>query len=170
MKTVGFFGGSFDPIHFGHIALAVQLMEAHKLDEILFCPASCSPFKTETPPVASPKHRLAMLKLALDLPQFKVCTLEIDQEGPSYTIDTVRELKKEGIKVRLLLSDEAAHHLDQWKESDELVKIAPPLIGPREIKISSTDIRTRLKKKLYCGHLIPAKALDYIRVNDLYFG
>lgn len=168
MKTVGFFGGSFDPIHFGHIALAIQLMEAHGLDEVLFCPAFCSPFKRETPPEASPEHRLAMLKLALDVPQFKITTAEIDRGGASYTIDTIRGLEAKGVKLRLLLSDEAAAHLERWKEAEELVRLAPPLIAPREIQISSTEIRARLKKKLYCGHLIPAKALDYIRTHRLY--
>lgn len=168
MKNVGFFGGSFDPIHFGHISLAVQLMEAHQLDEVLFCPAFCSPFKIETPPRASPKDRLQMLKLALDFPAFKICTLELDRKGPSYTIDTIRELKEEGVKLRLLLSDEAAQYLHRWKETEQLVKIAPPLIGPRELKISSTEVRARLKKKNYCGHLVPAKALDYIHSHGLY--
>lgn len=168
MKTIGFFGGSFDPIHFGHISLAIHLLETYHLDEILFTPAFCSPFKMESPPVASPHHRLKMLEAALDFPRFKICTLEIDRKGPSYTIDTLRELQKEGTKIRLLLSDEASLYLEKWKEAAELVKIAPPLVGPREIKISSTDIRNRLKKKLYCGHLIPAKALDYIFLNGLY--
>lgn len=167
-KKVGFFGGTFDPIHFGHISLAIQLLEKGKLDEILFCPAFCSPFKVATPPVASPEQRLAMLKLALEIPQFKISTIEIDRRGPSYTVDTIRSLSSEGVQLRLLLSDEAAAHLDQWKDTQELIRLAPPLIGPREIQISSTQIRGRLKRKLYCGHLIPAKTLDYILVNHLY--
>lgn len=167
-KTIGFFGGSFDPIHFGHISLAVELLEAHRLDEILFCPAFCSPFKTATPPIASPQHRLAILKLALDHPQFKITTLELDRAGCSYTIDTIKALQTGGIQFRLILSDEAAAHLDQWKETEELIRLAPPLIGPRKIDISSTEIRARLKKKLYCGHLVPAKALEYIQRHQLY--
>ncbi len=168
MKTVGFFGGSFDPIHFGHIGLAVELMEKHKLDAVLFCPAYCSPFKKDEPPVASPLDRLEMLKLALELPQFKISTLEIDRKGTSYTVDTLRALKKEGINLKLLLSEESARHLNKWKEPEELLQIAPPLIGRREIQISSTEIRERLKKKLYCGHLVPAKTLDYIQKHRLY--
>lgn len=167
-KTVGFFGGSFDPIHFGHLSLAVQLMEANNLDEVLFCPAFCSPFKLSSPPLASPERRLAMLKLALELPQFKISTLELDRGGCSYTIDTLRALREEGVKFRLLLSDETAAHLDQWKEEEELIKLAPPLAGLRKMEISSTEIRARLKKKLYCGHLVPAETLDYIREHHLY--
>jgi nicotinate-nucleotide adenylyltransferase len=163
---IGFFGGSFDPIHFGHIGLAIHLLEAHKLEKILFCPAFCSPFKTAAPPLASPAHRLAMLKLALDHPQFEVISIELEREGSSYTIDTVRALKIKGL--RLILSEEAAAHLDRWKETEELVRLAPPLIAPRAIDLSSTTIRDRLKKKLYCGHLIPSKALEYIHKHRLY--
>lgn len=168
MKKVGFFGGSFDPIHFGHIALAVQLMENHKLDEVLFCPAFCSPFKASAPPHTSPEHRLAMLKAALDHPQFKLTSIELDRGGSSYSIETLHSLQTPGTQFRLLLSDETAAHLDKWKSTEELIKLAPPLIGPREIQISSTQIRERLKKRLYCGHLIPAKTLAYIHQHYLY--
>lgn len=167
-KTVGFFGGTFDPIHFGHITLAIHLLEAHKLDEILFCPAYCSPFKTATPPIASPEERLEMVKLALDHPQFKISTWEIDQKQCSYSIDTIRAIAQEGVHLRLLLSEEAAQHLNRWKETEELIRLAPPLIGPREIQISSTLIRDRLKKNLYCGHLIPAPALKFLLKKKIY--
>lgn len=166
MKKIGFFGGSFDPIHFGHIGLAVDLLEKYHLDEILFCPTFCSPFKTDNPPKETAFHRLKMVELALDHPQFKICTLEIYRQGPSYTIDTLRELK--GLDLRLLLSEESARNLSRWRDYEEIIQLAPPLIGARENKISSTEIRERLKKRLYCSHLIPAKALDYIMENALY--
>lgn len=109
-----------------------------------------------------------MLMLALDLPQFKIVTSEIERGGCSYTIETIRALQNKEERLHLLLSDEAATHLHKWKESEELIRLAPPLIAPREIPISSTQIRERLKKNLYCGHLVPGKALDYIRANHLY--
>lgn len=168
MKKVGFLGGSFDPIHFGHISLAIQALEENQLDEILFCPAFCSPFKRDKPPMASSEHRLAMLKLALEIPQFKITTLELEREGPSYTIDTIRALQKNNMKMRLILSDETASQLSQWRETEALIRLAPPLIGHRERGISSTEIRERLKKGLYCGHLMPAKALSYIQKQELY--
>lgn len=167
-KTVGFFGGSFDPIHFGHIGLAVQLLETYHLDEILFCPAFCSPFKTATPPLASPADRLEMLRLALDHPQFKITTHELDRPRPSYTIDTLRALQAPDVQFRLLLSEEAAIHLNKWKESEELLRLAPPLIAAREFPISSTDIRSRLGKGLYCAHLVPMNTLRYICSHHLY--
>ncbi len=166
MKKVGLFGGSFDPIHFGHLSLAVRILEEQGLDEILFCPAFCSPFKTKSPPIASGKDRLEMLKLCLDHPQFKISSLEIDRAGISYTIDTVKQLK--GVKLNLLISEETAKHLDQWQSSKELIGLAPPLIGKELYPISSTMVRKRLKSKKYCSHLVPKEVLDYIRANRLY--
>jgi len=189
MREIGFFGGSFDPIHFGHINLALQMLEIHGLAEVLFCPAFCSPFKSENPPIASPRDRLAMLKLALaKIPQFRIISLEIDRGGSSYTVDTIRKLEKEGDQLRLILSADAAVHFNRWKEPEALMHLAPPLIGVRKgvaiedlpeklkkgltptkiMEISSTEVRERLKKKLYCGHLVPGKALDYIRIHGLY--
>lgn len=191
MKTIGFFGGSFDPIHFGHINLALQLKEVHSLDEVIFCPAFCSPFKTASPPIAAPEHRVEMLKVAIEaIDGFKISTIEVDRKGPSYTIDTIRALKSDEVNFRLMLSEEAALRFDLWKEPEELIRLAPPLIGVRGygnvvsgpfegafrkgitptkiMEISSTEIRERLKKGLYCGHLIPAKALDYIHAYRLY--
>ncbi|PIS03362.1 MAG: hypothetical protein COT85_00765 [Chlamydiae bacterium CG10_big_fil_rev_8_21_14_0_10_42_34] len=162
---IGFFGGSFDPIHFGHLTLAIDMLETYKLEKILFCPAFCSPFKSENPPKTSPEHRLTMLQLALDHPQFEILTLELDRKGSSYTIDTIRELQIKGL--RLILSEDVAEDLEQWKEAEELIRLAPPLIGPRTF-ISSTLIRDRLKKNLYCKHLIPAKVLEYIEKHQLY--
>ena len=109
-----------------------------------------------------------MLKLALEIPKFKICTIELERKGPSYTVDTIRALQSERTQFRLLLSDEAARHLGQWKDTQELVKLAPPLIFPLELSISSTQIRARLEKNLYCGHLVPAKVLAYIEKNCLY--
>lgn len=195
MKKIGFYGGTFDPIHFGHISMAIQLAESEKLDEVWVCPAFCSPFKKDQKPIASPKHRLEMVRLAVgNIPGFKVISSEIDLKKISYTIDTIRSLPK--AEYRLLLSEETAAGFRKWKEADELARLAPPLIGCRStpdlfrhqedpwrsdpvlkkgiiltkvLEISSTEIRERIKNKLYCGHLVPAKALDYIESHQLYF-
>lgn len=178
MKKIGIFGGSFDPIHFGHLNLAIQLLEKASLDEILFCPALYSPFKEHHRPVASPEHRLAMLKLILT-PFFRVTAIELDRPGPSYTIDTVRALAHEKGEYRLLLSDESSATLPAWKDSAEIVKLAPPLVGSRTgqgahiiqtplFDVSSSEVRRRLKKKLYCKHLVPSIVLDYIEEFGLY--
>lgn len=167
MKKIGFFGGSFDPIHFGHLNLAIEMLEKHRLDEVLFCPAFCSPFKREHPPVASPEDRLAMLKLVLaDIPQFRVTAVEVERREPSYTVDTLKKLPKGD--YYLILTQESAASFSQWKDPDQIKAMAKLLIGEREFPISSTAIRERLKKKLYCGHLVPEKALYYMKERSIY--
>jgi nicotinate-nucleotide adenylyltransferase len=188
MKKIGFYGGTFDPIHFGHLFLALQLAEYHELDQVLVCPAFCSPFKKNHVPSASAEHRLQMIQLAVEeIPHMEVLPLEVEAKKISYTIDTIRSLPPAA--YHLLLSEESAVSFLQWKEAEELALIAPPLIGCRRgagslpqnipflqkgftstkiMEISSTEIRDRLKNKLYCGHLVPAKALDYIECHQLY--
>lgn len=145
------------------------MLEKHGLDEILFCPAFCSPFKQDRPPIASPHHRLEMLKLVLaDVPEFRVTSIELDRSGPSYTIDTLRQLQSKGVEYRLLLTEESSSFFLNWKESQEIIRLAPLLIGEKTFQISSTEVRERLKKKRYCGHLVPLKALDYIHQHRLY--
>jgi nicotinate-nucleotide adenylyltransferase len=199
MKKIGFFGGTFDPIHFGHINLALQLLEKHRLDEVLFCIASRSPFKKNCPPVASSSHRLAMTQLAVrSIPSFHISKIELDRKGLSYTVDSLKLLrsgydqKKEAVQLYILLSDDVLESFHLWKNSEEIIRLARPLIGLRShyqekipsspvkeallkgftpttrLEISSTQIRARLKKGLYCEHLMPLKALDYINQNSLY--
>ncbi len=192
-KKVGIYGGSFDPIHVGHLNLALELLERCGLDEVLFCPVFCSPFKLDEPPVASPEQRLEMLRRVLkNVPRCKVTPIEIERKGPSFTVDTLRLLQQtKGVDYRLLLSEETAAHLHLWKEPEEILRLAPPLIGTRSggqllsssplknkllphlvptplFDIQSTHVRERLKKKLYCGHLVPHEALDYIYEHQLY--
>lgn len=184
---VGFFGGTFDPIHFGHLNLAIQLCEIHQLDQVLFCPTSLSPHKIKTKPIANDKHRKAMVKMAIEeISSFAFCGLELEKEEEYFTVDTIRALTKErpNDHFHLLLGEDSFINLDTWKEAKELIKLAPPLIGSRpgdrmapskgmtairNIDISSTYIRDRLKKKLYCKHLVPLNVLDYIYSNKLYF-
>lgn len=192
-KTVGLFGGSFDPIHFGHLALALAFLEAKKVDQVLFCPAHTSPLKKGEPPVAPSDHRLAMIKLAIQpIREFSALDFEVKRPQISYTIETVRFLMESGVSVRLILGEDGLHALEKWKDVEELLRLAPPLIGTRLgqlsttppvsllpllsegfmpipiMEISSTDIRARLKKGLYCGHLVPESVLAYIQQYKLY--
>ena len=200
-KSIGFFGGTFDPIHCGHLHLALSFLEAYQLDQILFCPASVSPFKIHQKPHVSSIHREEMVKRAISpIPFFSYCDLEIHSEHPSFTIDTINKLKdqfatqKQDITIHLLLTDDALQDLGQWKKIDELLELAPPLIGSRNancsfpldlsssalaalkrgytkfplMDISSTALRQRIKKNQYCGHLVPFHVLEYIHLNQLY--
>jgi len=200
-KSIGFFGGSFDPVHCGHLNLAISLLEKHKLDHVLFCPTYISPFKAEKNSHVSPHHRKEMVKRAIaPLPHFSLLDYEINNEKPSFTIDTIKHLKNlyieesQDIQIRLLLGDDMLEGLPRWKDIEDLLKLAPPLVASRLsspkwpdglsstafatlqtgttqipiLDISSTEIRERLKKRLYCGHLIPFQVLDYIHQNQLY--
>jgi len=195
-ERVGFFGGSFDPLHFGHLNMAVSLFEAHALDSVLFCPAYHSPLKKSGHIVASSEQRMQMVHLGIQENQrFAVLDWEIRQKKTSYTIDTIQKLKKESnAEFFLLLGMDQLANLHKWKKVEELFQLAQPLIGSRENKeiilddlpatlhslidkgrtvipmmdISSTVIRQRLSHKQFCGHLVPQSILDYIKHNQLY--
>ena len=188
-KKVGIFGGSFDPIHWGHLNMAVSLMEACALDQVLFVTAGVSPFKEKTPPAVSGKHRLHMVELAIcGIKSFAALDWEIESEGPSYTIDTVRRLSKDpSLQLHLLIGEDHLDTFHRWNEADELTRLSPPLVacraGSRQgtpsaldsykipiplFDISITVVRQRLIQKKYCDYLIPASVLDYIEKHRLY--
>ena len=194
----GYFGGSFDPVHNGHLHLALELFEKHQLDEVFFCPTSQSPHKKHAPPHASKEHRRAMVTAAISpFPQFTLLDYELQKTSSCYTIETMRTLVEEDPKVDyfLLLGEDAAASFSTWKDVDELIKLAPPLVGSREkdfladikgatpaltkllkkgwtpiprLEISSTWVRARIKKGEYAGHLVPGKVWDYIQTHHLY--
>jgi nicotinate-nucleotide adenylyltransferase len=195
LRKVGFYGGSFDPIHFGHIHLALSVKEQYQLDEIWFCPNYLSPFKTSTD--VSSFHRLNMLKLALEeLAFFKLIDLEIKTEKTCYTYNTLNLLKEQNpfISFYLIIADDQLPQLYKWKNIDQLIKQTPLIIGRRcsqmpsfeateelhdiilngympmqnLIQISSTFIKKRIKQKLYINHLLPKKVVDYIYQHQLY--
>jgi len=171
LSRIGFFGGTFDPIHFGHINAAIGVKEALNLDEVIFCPTSLSPDKIDTPPMAGPEDRLAMVNLALnDIDGMRVDDGEVFKEGISYTVDSIRKFKGE---LFLLVGADIIDDLSNWKDGESLLELCKPVpvfkSGERgSMDINSTVIRERLSKKLYCGHLLPAKVLDYISQKELY--
>jgi len=186
--NVGFFGGTFNPIHFGHLNLAIEILEKTDLDEIWFSVTGLSPFKKKNQSIDI-EHRLEMALLALEgFPQFKLLTLELNQEAPSFTYDTIVSLNAlyPNVNFNLCLGQDAAVDLKNWYKADLLVQMAPPLIAvrgdvllsketsnwrcipTRRMDISSTDVRQRLSLQKPCDHLVPAKVLDYIRQHELY--
>lgn len=200
MKKVGLYGGTFDPIHAGHINLALELMEKQHLDEVWFIPAQINPHKSQSPPT-SISHRLEMVKEAIrDIPSFHLKDLEARRPPPSYTIDTLRFLmncedqQTAPKQFYLLLGEDSIPGFMKWHQYEEIIQRVPLLIGSRSghwdkrinlppalqqavekgmikthvLDISSTELRTRLSQDLYCGHLIPARVLEYIKKNQLY--
>lgn len=136
-KHVGIYGGTFDPIHFGHLNAAIEIKEYHGLDEVWFCPAQVNPHKQGVQSVSA-HHRLKMLEIALaDLPDFGIVANELQREGPSYTIDTLRELiaeeKSEAYPSQfyLIIGEDSIPDFFHWRDPKEIIKLAPPLVAKR---------------------------------------
>ncbi len=130
MPTVGVFGGSFNPIHFGHLLLADEICEALRLDRVLFVPAAVPPHKPAAE-LASAEHRYRMTALAVrEHPRFAVSDLELRREGPSYTVDTLAALRDEGA-LRLLIGSDTFLDLLSWREPREIARLARLIVVPR---------------------------------------
>jgi nicotinate-nucleotide adenylyltransferase len=130
---IGVFGGSFDPVHFGHLLLAQQCLESAGLDRVLFVPAAHSPLKSSTP-VADAKARVEMLQLAIaDHPQLAICTLEIERGDISYTVDTLRALHQSSPQDEwfLLMGLDALLDFPRWHQPEDILKLAKLLVVNR---------------------------------------
>ncbi len=133
MKRFGIFGGSFDPVHLGHLQLAQQCQQQGRLDEVRFLPTATQPLKTNGP-VATSADRCAMLQLALaDEPTWRVDRLEIDRGGLSYTVDTLRQLHEDYPKAELffLMGADSLHDFPKWREPAEILALATLLVVAR---------------------------------------
>ena len=130
MPTVGVFGGSFNPIHFGHLLLADDICEALRLDRILFVPAAQPPHKPASE-LAAVEHRYRMTALAVnEHPRFAVSDLEVRRSGPSYTVDTLTALAPEG-ELFLLIGSETFLDLLSWREPRQVARLARLVVVPR---------------------------------------
>lgn len=130
---LGLFGGSFDPVHLGHLQLARSCRDGAGLDEVWFVPAATQPFKQHGP-AASDADRLAMLRLATaDESAFRVCSIEIDRGGVSYTVDTLRQVHAERPEAELyfMLGADALRDLPTWREPEAICQLATPLVVAR---------------------------------------
>lgn len=183
VERVGIFGGSFDPVHLGHLILAEAALEELDLDRIVFIPAGVSPFKQDRPPGASPDQRLAMLRLATSgEDRFSVDDRELRRSGPSYAIDTVRSLMGDypGVRFLFLIGADNLKDLPKWHDADELMRLVDFAVFDREnsdaslvaeaglpvvrrrIDISSTEIRRRASAGLSIRFMVPEQVYDYI--------
>ena len=132
--NIGVLGGTFDPVHNGHLIVAEEAKTRLNLAEIIFVPAG-QPWLKADRPISSAEHRLQMLRLALaDKPYFKLSTLEIERTGPSYTVDTIAELRdKLGSEDELffILGWDSLAELPQWREPSRLIKMCYLVAVPR---------------------------------------
>ncbi|MBR5756404.1 MAG: nicotinate-nucleotide adenylyltransferase [Firmicutes bacterium] len=131
---IGILGGSFDPVHYGHLILADQLITEAGLDKVVFIPTYVSPFKIDSTKT-SPENRLEMLRMAIeDNPKFSISDIEVLREGPSYTIDTLTEYSK-GLapddELYLIMGQDTFREIEKWHRSDELLTNYRFIIGKR---------------------------------------
>lgn len=150
VRSVLVFGGSFDPPHVAHMVLARAARDAVGADVLLYVPAARSPLK-QGGPVASGEERLAMLRLAVaDDAKSAVSSVEIDRAGPgpSYTVDTLRELSAafgKSVALRLLIGADQAADFHRWREPDTIVALAEPVVMLRAPSESWEGLAARLK-------------------------
>ena len=189
MRRWALFGGSFDPVHNGHLALAELLCELEELDRVLFVPARRSPHKGST--AATPRQRLAMLRLAVrGNPRLGVSDLELGRRSPSYTIDTVRTLAARWQqRPTLLLGGDALLDLPTWRESAALLREARVVVFARPgaesarsrarglgvpyhdvalVPTSSSMLRALLRRGLSIRYQVPEPVRRYIERYRLY--
>jgi nicotinate-nucleotide adenylyltransferase len=136
-RRVGILGGTFDPIHYGHLVIAEQVREALELDRVLFIPAAMPPHKLGLA-ITAASDRAAMVELAIaGNPSFAICRIELDRSGPSYTVDTLEtfanEGRRQGIvrKLFFILSSEAARALPSWRAPARILELAQLAVVPR---------------------------------------
>ncbi len=191
-EQIGIFGGSFDPIHIGHLIIASDAIEQMRLDRVVFVPAAQAPLKLNEP-AASAEDRIEMTRQAIESnPRFELSTFEIDRGGTSYSIDTATAVATAHPDARLywIIGGDQARLLGKWHRILELadlvefisvergeafrppedllpnVKIHP--LATRRIDISSTEIREQIKNGAPSKYFLPEPVFLYIKSRNLY--
>jgi nicotinate-nucleotide adenylyltransferase len=184
LKKIGIYGGSFDPIHHGHLILAREAREALNLEKVIFVPAAVSPFKGRAA-AATGDMRLKMLHAAIEgEKEFAIDDCELRRPPPSWTVDTVLEIRKREIdsEIYLLIGEDNVATLDRWRRFDELKEMVRFVVldrtgsqTPREyqivrrkIDISATDIRKRVARGQSIRYLVPPAVEEIIQREKLY--
>jgi nicotinate-nucleotide adenylyltransferase len=186
--TIGLFGGSFDPIHHGHLLVAQAVVESLGLEELRFVPAREQPFKIGRH-AAPAETRARMVALAIaGEPRFAVDRIELERAGPSYTVDTVRTLRERepGRAFAVLVGADAARELEQWHEVETLAQLASFVILSRPgatipslpwsvqvvsvpaVDISATEIRRRVAVGRSIRYWVPDPVAECIVADRLY--
>ncbi len=183
-EKIGLFGGSFDPIHHGHLILARDAMESLGLDRVVFIPANVSPHKLAHPPTPA-RLRCEMVEAAIaGESRFSIDSSEAEREGPSYAVDTVRLMRQRFPKAEFFyfIGEDNIPALHTWREIETLKELASfvvlargdlepvegfPVIS-RNIDISSTDIRNRIAQRLSVRYLLPEAVCAILARLQLY--
>jgi nicotinate-nucleotide adenylyltransferase len=195
-RRLGVMGGTFDPIHFGHLVTAEEAFWQFGLDEVVFVPTG-RPWMKDHPSVSPPEDRYLMTVIATSAnPHFSVSRLEIDRAGETYTVDTLRLLQKEraeDAELFFITGADAILEIFRWKDPEEVLSLAHFIAATRPgydiarfeanaptrhpnvsvmaipaLAISSTDIRARVHDGLPIRYLVPEGVKTYIDKADLY--
>lgn len=190
-KRIGVLGGTFDPIHNTHLAMARAAMESARLDRVLFVLSARPPHKRDDT-VASPEQRLEMIEAALEREaKFEACDIELHREGPSYMWETLRDLEEEhpGAEFFLIVGLDSLLDFPNWKDPEDILERARLLVAPREgdgrvvpaslegkydfvpfeeSDVSSTDVRGRVSRGESIDGLVPAGVVRLIRERGIY--
>ncbi|MFH1854308.1 MAG: nicotinate-nucleotide adenylyltransferase [Candidatus Omnitrophota bacterium] len=186
---VGILGGTFDPIHNGHLFLAKKALKKLKLDKIIFIPAYLAPHKTRIR-VTPTAHRYNMVKLALfGEKKFEISDIEIKRKGKSYSIDTLRQFKRrygQDTEIFFITGSDSLRGINKWKDLGGILRLCRFVVAKRpdfEIKnlprdfividigaknISASDIRDKVHEGADITGLVPKKVRDYIKRHSLY--
>jgi nicotinate-nucleotide adenylyltransferase len=189
-------GGTFDPIHYGHLVTAEAALWKFSLDKVLFVPSG-HPWMKEHKEVSPPEHRYLMTVIATaSNPRFSVSRIEVDREGPTYALDTLQELRRkaeEEVELFFITGADAILEIFQWKDPDEVLSMAHFIAATRPgydiarfekaapssrpnisvmdipaLSISSTDIRRRVHDGEPIRYLVPEGVHAYIHKMGLY--
>ena len=188
---IGLLGGTFNPVHTGHLVLAQECWHKLELDKIVFVPTFITPLKEDVEEQVSVHDRLNMLRMTLENDErFEISTYELDKGGVSYTIDMLKAFRKKydyTVELFFLTGADSVLTLSEWKEpekilgtvnfviasrpgcpdkssfDDKIIRIEIPLLD-----VSSTMIRERIKRRDPIDYLVPEKVVKYIRNKGLY--
>ena len=196
-QRIGVFGGTFDPVHVGHLIVAADLRFALRLDRLLFVPAGRPPHKAADL-VSNDEDRLAMLDLALaDDPTVEISTIDLERLGPSYTADLLTTLQERLPDCRLvfLMGEDSLRDLPSWRDPERIVRLAELGVATRpgvefdledvyrqipnargfvfvvetvQLSISSSDIRRRVRQGAPIRYQVPVAVERYITERGLY--
>lgn len=185
---IGILGGTFNPIHIGHLILAEEVREKLKLDKVVFVPTFLPPHK-ECRDVVSAMHRLRMVRLAIKKNRnFRVSDIEIKRKGPSYTIDTLRQLKSSYPKDKLyfITGSDLLNYLNEWKDLTQIITMVKFVVATRPgysleripvyistisiraVDVSAFEIRQAVREKRSFRYLVADEVYEYIKAHRLY--
>ena len=186
---IGVLGGTFDPVHIGHLILAEEAVNQLGLDRLIFVPTNQPPHKDYSP-LADAEDRFIMIKLVVeDNPSFEVSRVEVDRAGKSYSVETLKRLKEKygsEDEIVLLTGSDSLDELSSWRQIDEVLRLCRFVVAGRPgyslgklppgaesisiapVNVSSTEIRRRIKQGESIHELVPDKVRKYILEKELY--